>query len=179
MPHMKQYWVPLPTSVSQSAFVLSTSEVRLPQAVLTVLEIQRNAKCLISMPDEHTCTVALPPHLVLKHTKSHYSLNAARSSPVASPSKSRSRAGTPVGGRPSSDGDESCKTFTFDHCLWSVDESDESFAGQEKLYEVLGEEFLRHSLEGYNCCIFACCARSNENLTVDGQTGSGKTHSMV
>jgi len=40
--------------------------------------------------------------------------------------------------------------------LWSVDPEDEGFAGQERLYEVLGEEFLKHSLEGYNCCIFAC-----------------------
>jgi hypothetical protein len=58
-------------------------------------------------------------------------------------------------GRPgSAAGDE--KTFTFDHCLWSVDDKDGDYAGQERLYEVLGEEFLRHSLEGYNCCIFAC-----------------------
>jgi len=68
-----------------------------------------------------------------------------------------------VGGRPSSAGggggggeENGGKMFTFDHCLWSVDSADEGFAGQEKLYEVLGEEFLRHSLEGYNCCIFAC-----------------------
>jgi hypothetical protein len=63
--------------------------------------------------------------------------------------------------------------------LWSVDSADEGFAGQEKLYEVLGEEFLRHSLEGYNCCIFACIFPLGFLLTVDGQTGSGKTHSMV
>ena len=48
------------------------------------------------------------------------------------------------------------KSFTFDHCLWSVDDTDEMYAGQEKLYQVVGEEFLKHSLEGYNCCIFAC-----------------------
>lgn len=48
------------------------------------------------------------------------------------------------------------RTFTFDHCLWSVNEEDERYAGQERLYDVLGEEFLQHSLEGYNCCIFAC-----------------------
>jgi hypothetical protein len=63
--------------------------------------------------------------------------------------------------------------------LWSVDSADEGFAGQEKLYEVLGEEFLRHSLEGYNCCIFACSLPFLSSLNVDGQTGSGKTHSMV
>jgi hypothetical protein len=112
------------------------------------------------MPSEHTCTVSPPALSPLKHAKSAYSLNNGRSStPVpGSPNKSRSRAGTPVGGRPSSSGgdNDAAKTFTFDHCLWSVEQSDPHFAGQEKLYEVLGEEFLRHSLEGYNCCIFAC-----------------------
>ena len=112
------------------------------------------------MPTDHTCTVIPPPISPLKHSKSHYSLsNTPRAStPTGSPSKARSRAGTPAGGRPSSAAglhDES-KTFTFDHCLWSVNPEDEEFAGQERLYEVLGEEFLKHSLEGYNCCIFAC-----------------------
>jgi len=51
------------------------------------------------------------------------------------------------------------RTFTFDHCLWSVRGEDENYAGQDRLYEVLGEEFLQHSLEGYNCCIFACISR--------------------
>jgi hypothetical protein len=109
------------------------------------------------MPSEHTCTVTPPGTSPLKHAKSHYSLQATRAS-SPSPTKARSRAGTPVGGRPSSAGGDwdSGKTFTFDHCLWSVDSADEGYAGQEKLYEVLGEEFLNHSLEGYNCCIFAC-----------------------
>ena len=133
------------------------------------------------MPTEHTCTVIPPPLSPLKHAKSHYSLNTTRSpTPTASPTKSRSRAGTPVGNRLSSaGGDDGSKTFTFDHCLWSVDENDQAFAGQERLYEVLGEEFLRHSLEGYNCCIFACSTPLKTHLTIDGQTGSGKTHSMV
>jgi hypothetical protein len=138
------------------------------------------------MPSDHTCTVTPPNHSPLKHAKSHYSLGGTRAStPTGSPSKSgnRSRAGTPVGGRPSSAGggaeENGGKAFTFDHCLWSVDSADEGFAGQEKLYEVLGEEFLRHSLEGYNCCIFACPFPLGFLLTVDGQTGSGKTHSMV
>ena len=51
------------------------------------------------------------------------------------------------------------RTFTFDHCLWSVRGEDENYAGQDRLYEVLGEEFLQHSLEGYNCCIFACISQ--------------------
>jgi len=115
------------------------------------------------MPSDHTCTVIPPNYSPLKHAKSHYSLGGTRAStPTGSPSKAgnRSRAGTPVGGRPSSVGgngeENGGKIFTFDHCLWSVDSADETFSGQEKLYEVLGEEFLQHSLEGYNCCIFAC-----------------------
>ena len=120
------------------------------------------------MLTENTCTVHPPP--TLRAAKSHYSLRP--STPTSSPTKSRSRAGTPVpsgragtpgpsgGGRPASPltgSDGGDKTFTFDHCLWSVDsDGDAMFAGQERLYTVLGEEFLRHSLEGYNCCIFAC-----------------------
>ena len=76
-------------------------------------------------------------------------------------------------------GGEEGRTFTFDHCLWSVGQMGGIFAGQERLYTVLGEEFLQHSLEGYNCCIFACLSGSFVGLMVDGQTGSGKTHSMV
>jgi len=158
-----------PTSASQFASVHSTNEVphhlsSIPSQ-LTFVEIDKNAKCLVSMPSDHTCTVTSPNYSPLKHAKSHYSLGGPRAStPTGSPSKAgnRSRAGTPVGGRPSSAGggvggeESGGKTFTFDHCLWSVDSADEGFAGQEKLYEVLGEEFLRHSLEGYNCCIFAC-----------------------
>jgi hypothetical protein len=137
--------------------VLSTNEVRSPtpnhprNPTNGALEIEKNSKCLINMPTEYTCTVTPPLH-ALKHAKSHYSLSPARGSP--SPTKSRTRPGTPVGRPGSAAGDE--KTFTFDHCLWSVDDKDGDYAGQERLYEVLGEEFLRHSLEGYNCCIFAC-----------------------
>jgi hypothetical protein len=58
-------------------------------------------------------------------------------------------------------GSDDGRTFTFDHCLWSVDKTAEMFAGQERLYSVLGEEFLQHSLEGYNCCIFACPSESH------------------
>jgi hypothetical protein len=148
---------------SPFVFGLSTNEVKSPFAPFeapsdTCSEIEKNSKCLISMPSEHTCTVTPPGTSPLKHAKSHYSLQATRASTPTSPIKARSRAGTPVGGRPSSAGGDwdAAKMFTFDHCLWSVDSADEGFAGQEKLYEVLGEEFLNHSLEGYNCCIFAC-----------------------
>ncbi|QSL66523.1 hypothetical protein MERGE_000903 [Pneumocystis wakefieldiae] len=60
------------------------------------------------------------------------------------------------------------KTFSFDRCLWSVDKMDKHFSGQNALYDCLGKEFVSHSLEGYNTCIFAY-----------GQTGSGKTYSMI
>jgi hypothetical protein len=113
------------------------------------------------MPSEYTCTV-IPPMFPLRHAKSHYSMKA--STPTSSPSKARSRAGTPILGRPSSAAGEEGKTFTFDHCLWSVDSNEENYAGQERLYEVLGDEFLKHSLEGYNCCIFACFVPSLSKL---------------
>ena|SRR2546423_15564702 len=130
------------------------------------------------MPTENTCTVHAQQTSPLKHAKSHYSLRPS------TPTQNRSRAGTPtprpstptvssplaaagnggngvavgngngVGGGGALLGEE--RTFTFDHCLWSVNEEDETYAGQEKLYDVLGQEFLQHSLEGYNCCIFAC-----------------------
>jgi hypothetical protein len=63
---------------------------------------------------------------------------------------------------------EEQRTFTFDHSLWSADPHDAHFAPQAALHDRLGREFVRHALEGYNCCIFAY-----------GQTGSGKTHSMA
>jgi hypothetical protein len=65
-------------------------------------------------------------------------------------------AGSPEKGAGMVGGGDEGRTFTFDHCLWSVDKTGGVFAGQERLYSVLGEEFLQHSLEGYNCCIFAC-----------------------
>jgi len=132
------------------------------------VEIEKNATVVVSMPTENTCTVRPPP--TIRTAKSQYSLRA--STPTSSPTKSKSRAGTPVAsGRPGTPGpsgggrsasplpgnEAGDKTFTFDHCLWSVDSDGETiFAGQERLYTVLGDEFLRHSLEGYNCCIFAC-----------------------
>src|SRR5579859_3214166 len=108
------------------------------------------------MPTDHTCAVSPPNSSPLKHAKSHHQLHRP-STPRPSTPGGRSRAGTPTpSGRPGSSDGEGNKTFTFDHCLWSCREGDVNFAGQEKLYEVLGEEFLKHSLEGYNCCIFAC-----------------------
>jgi hypothetical protein len=60
------------------------------------------------------------------------------------------------------------KSFTFDRSFWSHNESDEQYAGQEDVYNCLGEEFLDHNFEGYHTCIFAY-----------GQTGSGKSYTMM
>lgn len=60
------------------------------------------------------------------------------------------------------------KTFAFDHCFWSMDETNSKYASQEKVYKYLGSDVLENAFEGYNACIFAY-----------GQTGSGKTFTMM
>lgn len=60
------------------------------------------------------------------------------------------------------------RAFTFDHSLWSVDDSYGPPVGQEDVYTVVGREFLDHNIEGFNTCVLAY-----------GQTGSGKTHTML
>uniref|UniRef100_A0A671Y6S7 Kinesin family member 13B n=1 Tax=Sparus aurata TaxID=8175 RepID=A0A671Y6S7_SPAAU len=50
-----------------------------------------------------------------------------------------------------------------------MDETDkENFAGQEVVFQCLGESLLRNAFQGYNACIFAY-----------GQTGSGKSYTMM
>uniref|UniRef100_A0A8C4HPQ8 Kinesin family member 13Ba n=1 Tax=Dicentrarchus labrax TaxID=13489 RepID=A0A8C4HPQ8_DICLA len=59
--------------------------------------------------------------------------------------------------------------FAYDYCFWSMDETDkEKFAGQEVVFQCLGESLLRNAFQGYNACIFAY-----------GQTGSGKSYTMM
>uniref|UniRef100_A0A8B9J4J3 Kinesin family member 13A n=1 Tax=Astyanax mexicanus TaxID=7994 RepID=A0A8B9J4J3_ASTMX len=59
--------------------------------------------------------------------------------------------------------------FAFDHCFWSMDESNvPKYAGQEVVFKCLGEGILQNAFQGYNACIFAY-----------GQTGSGKSYSMM
>uniref|UniRef100_A0A671Y835 Kinesin family member 13B n=1 Tax=Sparus aurata TaxID=8175 RepID=A0A671Y835_SPAAU len=59
--------------------------------------------------------------------------------------------------------------FAYDYCFWSMDETDkENFAGQEVVFQCLGESLLRNAFQGYNACIFAY-----------GQTGSGKSYTMM
>ncbi|XP_028298904.1 kinesin-like protein KIF13B isoform X2 [Gouania willdenowi] len=61
------------------------------------------------------------------------------------------------------------KVFAYDYCFWSMDETDkENFAGQEVVFQCLGESLLHNAFQGYNACIFAY-----------GQTGSGKSYTMM
>lgn len=60
------------------------------------------------------------------------------------------------------------RTFVFDNSFWSIDRDDPAYAGQEDVYNALGQEFLDHNFAGYHTCIFAY-----------GQTGAGKSYSMM
>ncbi|KAM9339439.1 kinesin-like protein KIF13B [Symphorus nematophorus] len=61
------------------------------------------------------------------------------------------------------------KVFAYDYCFWSMDESQkDKFAGQDVLFQCLGESLLDNAFMGYNACIFAY-----------GQTGSGKSYTMM
>ncbi|XP_054871760.1 kinesin-like protein KIF13B isoform X3 [Amphiprion ocellaris] len=61
------------------------------------------------------------------------------------------------------------KVFAYDYCFWSMDESQkDKFAGQDVVFQCLGENLLDNAFMGYNACIFAY-----------GQTGSGKSYTMM
>ncbi|XP_037397815.1 kinesin-like protein KIF13B isoform X2 [Pygocentrus nattereri] len=61
------------------------------------------------------------------------------------------------------------KVFAYDYCFWSMDESEkEKYAGQDVVFQCLGESLLHNAFQGYNACIFAY-----------GQTGSGKSYTMM
>ncbi|XP_038164494.1 kinesin-like protein KIF13B isoform X1 [Cyprinodon tularosa] len=61
------------------------------------------------------------------------------------------------------------KVFAYDYCFWSMDESQkDKFAGQDVVFQCLGESLLNNAFMGYNACIFAY-----------GQTGSGKSYTMM
>lgn len=47
------------------------------------------------------------------------------------------------------------KTFAFDHCLYSVEQSRENYASQEVVFDCLGRDILDNAFQGYNACIFA------------------------
>ncbi|VDO50278.1 unnamed protein product, partial [Schistosoma margrebowiei] len=64
---------------------------------------------------------------------------------------------------------EPSKVFEFDYSYWShTDKSDPLYADQKQVYNDIGNDALKHALEGYNVCIFAY-----------GQTGSGKSYTMM
>lgn len=60
------------------------------------------------------------------------------------------------------------RTFAFDHCFWSVDDTNPKFHSQKFVFDALGVDILDNAFEGYNACIFAY-----------GQTGSGKSYTMM
>ncbi|XP_016098298.1 kinesin-like protein KIF13B [Sinocyclocheilus grahami] len=61
------------------------------------------------------------------------------------------------------------KVFAYDYCFWSMDEAETAkFAGQDVVFQCLGESLLDSAFQGYNACIFAY-----------GQTGSGKSYTMM
>uniref|UniRef100_H3AG65 Kinesin family member 13B n=1 Tax=Latimeria chalumnae TaxID=7897 RepID=H3AG65_LATCH len=61
------------------------------------------------------------------------------------------------------------QVFAYDYCFWSMDDSNkEKYAGQDVVFQCLGEDILQNAFEGYNACIFAY-----------GQTGSGKSYTMM
>ncbi|XP_060722287.1 kinesin-like protein KIF13B isoform X2 [Tachysurus vachellii] len=61
------------------------------------------------------------------------------------------------------------KVFAYDYCFWSMDETrSDKFAGQNTVFQCLGENLLDNAFQGYNACIFAY-----------GQTGSGKSYTMM
>ncbi|CAN9506865.1 unnamed protein product [Ophioblennius macclurei] len=75
-------------------------------------------------------------------------------------------AGTNLG---KADSRSQSKAFAYDYCFWSMDEMEqENFAGQEVVFQCLGESLLHNAFQGYNACIFAY-----------GQTGSGKSYTMM
>uniref|UniRef100_A0A8C2FRD1 Kinesin family member 13Bb n=1 Tax=Cyprinus carpio TaxID=7962 RepID=A0A8C2FRD1_CYPCA len=61
------------------------------------------------------------------------------------------------------------QVFAYDYCFWSMDEAEAAkFAGQDVVFQCLGESLLDSAFQGYNACIFAY-----------GQTGSGKSYTMM
>lgn len=60
------------------------------------------------------------------------------------------------------------KVFAFDRSYWSFDKDAPNYAGQDNLFDDLGQPLLDNAFQGYNNCIFAY-----------GQTGSGKSYSMM
>lgn len=60
------------------------------------------------------------------------------------------------------------KSFEYDETFWSFDKREHQYVDQKATFEKLGKQYLNHTFEGYNACIFAY-----------GQTGSGKSYTMM
>ncbi|KAK4203795.1 putative kinesin-like protein unc-104 [Triangularia verruculosa] len=73
-----------------------------------------------------------------------------------------------AGGGKLSGKDSAPKAFAFDKSYWSFDKNAPNYAGQNHLFDDLGQPLLDNAFQGYNNCIFAY-----------GQTGSGKSYSMM
>ena len=89
------------------------------------IEIDRGAKCIISMKD--ASTVITPP-------------------PGADEKQKKGGAKTVA---------EGPKTFAYDRSYWSFDKNAPHFAGQDNLFDDLGTPLLDNAFQGYNNCIFA------------------------
>ena len=89
------------------------------------IEIDRGAKCIISMKD--ATTVITPP-------------------PGADEKQKKGGAKTVA---------EGPKTFAYDRSYWSFDKNAPHFAGQDNLFDDLGTPLLDNAFQGYNNCIFA------------------------
>ncbi|KAK3116250.1 hypothetical protein LTR53_003621, partial [Teratosphaeriaceae sp. CCFEE 6253] len=88
-------------------------------------ELDRHAKCIVSMHDVQTVLTPPAPEAGGKGKASH---KAAV---------------------------EGSKTFAFDRSYWSFDRSDDHYAAQEDLHTDLGAPLLDNAFQGYNNCIFA------------------------
>ena len=51
--------------------------------------------------------------------------------------------------------DKKIHRFCFDHCFWSFDKEQATFAGQEMVYTSLAQPLLDWAFQGYNTCLFA------------------------
>ena len=45
------------------------------------------------------------------------------------------------------------RTFTYDHSFWSFDPSHSHFVSQQKVFDKIGRQVLRHASDGYNCAV--------------------------
>jgi kinesin family protein 13 len=106
-------------------------------------EVDLGTKCVVDMEtdDEKEQTILYHPSTGVKESSEKESHHVSKKAP---------------------------KSFAFDHCFMSIEESSPKFASQEKVFECLGKDILERAFEGYNACIFAY-----------GQTGSGKSYTMM